>query len=201
MSEENFSPEDSLELIRGMIEKTKENISENSIFFLLWGWLSLIGFLGQFILKHIVQYDKHYRVWWIMVVGFVLSMYYGAKQGRKRKVKTFVGESMGYLWTGMAITFFILAIILSAMGWGNTIFPFYIMLYGLGTFVSGCFLKFKPLIIGGIIAWVLAIVGAFLPYDYQILAGAAAILFSYIIPGHLLNAVESMKKNNPASDV
>ena len=201
MSEEYFSPQDSLALIQGMIEKTKENISEKSVFFLLWGWLSFIGCLGQFILKHIVEYEKHYRVWWIMVIGFVLSGYYGSKLGKRRKVKTYIDESMGYLWTGMAITFLILAVILSAIGWGNTVFPFYMMLYGLGTFVSGCFLKFRPLIIGGIIAWVLAMIGAFLSYDYQILAGAAAILFSYIIPGHLLNALKKQKEHNAVANV
>jgi hypothetical protein len=201
MSEENFSPEDSLALIQGMIDKTKENISEKSIFFLIWGWLTFIACLGQFILKHIVNYEKHYQVWWLMMVGFVLSIYYGAKQGKKRRVKTYVQEGMDYLWTGMAITFFILAVILSSMGWGNTVFPFYTMLYGLGTFVSGSFLKFKPMIVGGIIAWVLAIAGTFLSYDYQILAGAAAILFSYIIPGHLLNALRKENEHNTITNV
>jgi len=201
MSEENFSPQDSLALIQGMINKTKENISEKSVFFLLWGWLTFIACLGQFILKHVINYEKHYQVWWIMLVGIVLSVYYGSRMGKRRKVKTYIDESMGFLWTGMAVSFFILTIILSAIGWANTVFPFYTLLYGLGTFVSGCFLKFKPLIIGAIVAWVLAIAGAFLSYDYQMLTGAAAILFSYIIPGHLLNALKKEKEHNAIANV
>ena len=60
------------------------------------------------------------------------------------------------------------------------------MLYGLGTFVSGNFLKFRPFVIGGIAAWVLAIASTFVSYDYQMLFGAAAILISYIIPAYML---------------
>ena len=86
----------------------------------------------------------------------------------------------------MGITFFIVSMILTKIGWGSTVFPFFMVLYGLGTFVSGSVIQFKPLIIGGIISWVLAVIAVYLQYDYQILMGALAILFSYIIPGHLL---------------
>jgi len=48
---------------------------------------------------------------------------------------------------------------------------------------------------------VLAIAGAFLSYDYQMLTGAAAILFSYIIPGHLLNALKKEKEHNAIANV
>lgn len=97
-----------------------------------------------------------------------------------------MGESMKYLWIGMGISYFVLSMILSKIGWGSAVFPFFIMLYGLGTFVSGGFLKFRPLIIGGIIAWVLAIGAAYVEYDYQMLFGAIAILISYIIPAYML---------------
>jgi len=56
----------------------------------------------------------------------------------------------------------------------------------LGTFVSGSIIRFRPLIFGGLIAWVLAVASTFVNYDYQMLFGAAAILISYIIPAHLL---------------
>jgi hypothetical protein len=65
--------------------------------------------------------------------------------------------------------------------------PFFILFYGMGTFISGKFLQFRPLVIGGIFNWVLALACLFVPYDYQMLLAALAILTSYIIPGHLLN--------------
>ena len=186
MTEENFSPQDSLRVIQSMIEKTRANISGNSHYFLLWGWLTFIGCTGQFILKTIVHYEKHYRVWWVTFIGIVASVYFSFRDGKTKRVKTYLDETMGYLWTGMAFSYFVLSVILTKMGWNTPVFPFFILLYGLGTFVSGCFLKFRPLIAGGILAWVIAMVAVYLSYDYQILAGSAAILVSYIIPGHLL---------------
>jgi hypothetical protein len=56
----------------------------------------------------------------------------------------------------------------------------------LGTFISGKLLKFTPLVVGGIINWILACIAGYLHYDYQMLLTAVAILTSYIIPGHLL---------------
>ena len=161
-------------------------MSDDSIYFLVWGWITFIGCAGQFILLEVVKYEKHYLVWLLVPVGVVFSVWQGIKDGKKSKVSTYVGDSMKYLWMGMGISFFVLSMILSRIGWGSPVFPFFIMLYGLGTFVSGQFLRFRPLIAGGIIAWVLAIASAYTDYSYQMLFGAAAILFSYIVPAYML---------------
>lgn len=186
MTNENFTPEQSLQLIRSMISKTKQNMSDNSIYFLVWGWLTFIACTGQFVLKNIFQYEKHYLVWTVIIIGVAFSIYQGRKEDTSVKAKTYVDENMKHLWAGMAISFFVLGMILTKLGWGTVIFPFFIMLYGLGTFVSGNFIQFRPLIIGGIIAWALAIGSTFVNYDYQMLFGAGAILISYIIPAHML---------------
>src|SRR3982750_4263282 len=101
MSEENLSPSESLRLIQSMIDKTKQDISNNAIYFLVWGWISFIACTGQFILKHIYNYPKHYYVWWLVIPGIVFSIYYGSKEDKSKKVKTYVGDSIRYLWIGM----------------------------------------------------------------------------------------------------
>lgn len=186
MTNDNFTPEQSLQLIQSMISKTKQNMSDNSIYFLVWGWLTFIACTGQFVLKNILRYEKHYLVWTVVFIGIAFSIYQSRREKAIIKAKTYVDDSMKHLWAGMAISFFVLGMILTRLGWGTVIFPFFIMLYGLGTFVSGNFIQFKPLIVGGIIAWVLAIGSTFVNYDYQMLFGAGAILISYIIPAHML---------------
>ena len=197
MAEENFSPQDSLQLIQSMIVKARKDIGDNSTQFLLWGWVTFIACTGQFILKHFFNYEKHYMVWILTLPAAVVSAVIGMKQGRdiEKKVMTYVGESMKYLWMGMGISFFVLSMILTKLGWGTSIFPFFILLYGLGTFISGMFLQFRPFVWGGLTAWVLAITCTFFNYDYQILFGAAAILISYIIPAYILRS-----KNKSALD-
>lgn len=186
MQEENFSPQQSLQLIQSMISKAKANFSENRFYFLLWGWVAFSCIMGQFILKVLVNYRHHYIVWAATIVAAIITMVHASRYNRTMP-RTYVGDSMSHLWTGMGISFFVLTVIITqANGGWNYAYPFFIMMYGLGTFVSGRMLQFTPLIIGGIINWFLAIVCAFLDFDYQLLVAAAAILCSYIIPGHLI---------------
>ena len=193
--EENFSPQDSLTLIQAMISKTKANLSENRIYFLLWGWVTFAAIIAQFILKVGLHTERHYLVWYIIIPTVIVSVLYSRRRRGKRAVRTYIGESMSSLWTGIGISFFVLSMIVSSKpaGW-NDAWPLFILFYGLGTFVSGRILKFRPLVIGGIINWSLAIASIFAGYDYQLLLAALAILTSYIIPGHLLGSY----KQNPS---
>lgn len=190
--EGNLSPQESLLLIQSMIEKAKSNIGRNRFYFLLWGWYTFFAIISQFILKVVFHYGRHYLVWWGVLPAAVITIVYTAKQNKSRRVRTYIGESMASLWTGVGISFFVLSVIISSskQGWMFS-YPFFILLYGLGTFISGRILKFTPLVVGGIANWLLACIAAFVHYDYQMLLAATAILISYIIPGHLLKA----KKN------
>src|SRR6478672_10513030 len=105
MKEDQFSPQESLMLIQSMIDKTKEEISGNSIYFLLWGWLVFIGCLLQYFLLVIIKSPRHYLAWLIIIVGVIFSVGYTIKSKQRRKVKTYVGDSMARLWTGMSISF------------------------------------------------------------------------------------------------
>ena len=187
--EDNFSPQQSLQVIQSMIEKTRANLSENSIYFLLWGWVTFGAILGQFFLKVVIGSQHHYLVWFITLPTAVITMVYSLRRHGRNSIKTYAGESMGFLWTGVGISFFVLCFIITTSdgGWA-TAWPYFILMYGLGTFVSGKILQFTPLIIGGIINWLLAIGSAFVHFDYQLLLAATAILISYIIPGHLLRS-------------
>jgi hypothetical protein len=189
--EENFSPQQSLQLIQSMIEKTRTNLGESRFYFLFWGWYVFLAIVAQFLLKVVVQTEYHPMVWLGVFPAAIIS-YIHAKKHKRSAPRTYIGDSMGSLWTGIGISFFVLSFIISKseQGWSNA-YPYFILFYGMGTFVSGRILKFTPLVIGGIFNWVLACIAAFVDYDYQMLLAAAAILTSYIIPGYLLNA----KKN------
>ncbi len=193
--EKELSPQESLDLIKTMINKTKDSVGDDSFYFLLWGWLVFICCITEFILKIYFQYPNHFVVWWCMPVAGVVSGIYGARQSKSQRVKSFVDEALNYLWIAIATSFIVLVIInmLNGQAW-QTAFTYYILLYAIGTFVSGSLLRFKPLIIGGLINFVLAAVSAKMNYDNQLLIGAIAILISYIIPGHLLRTRHQKQK-------
>lgn len=190
MAASNFSAEDSLRLIENMICKTRKDISYQSPYFLIWGWASFVASIGQFTLKVVFIYPYHYLVWLITIPCLIITFIYAARDSKRIKVKTYVSENMSMLWTGVGISFFVLSLIFIRLGWFNC-YPFYMMLYGLGSFVSGRILQFRPFLIGGIISWILAAIAIWFSFDYQALFAAAAILFSYIIPGHLIRRIET----------
>ncbi|HEU0064627.1 MAG TPA: hypothetical protein VFQ58_06335, partial [Flavisolibacter sp.] len=185
--EEQLSPQDSIILIRSMINKTKTNIAENSFYFLFWGWFAFIAILTQFFMKVVLHSPYNYIVWALTIPAVIFTIGYSYQKRKKRSVHTYIGENMGSLWTGIGITFFILCFIItqSRESWFYA-YPYFIMIYGLGTFVSGRIIRFKPLVIGGILNWILACASTFFIFDYQLLFAAVALLTSYIIPGHLL---------------
>ena len=76
-------------------------------------------------------------------------------------------------------------IISVSIGWLYA-WPFMILMYGLGTFISGKILQFKPMVVGGILNWLIAAACPFVPYNYQLLLAAAAIATSYLIPAYLI---------------
>ncbi|GAA4317896.1 hypothetical protein [Flaviaesturariibacter amylovorans] len=188
---EPFSPQDSLALIRTMIDKTRFSLRENRFYFLLWGWVAFIAMLLQFFLKAVLHYRHHYMVWLATLPAVLVTIWY-SKRHRQRGPRTYVGDAMSVLWLGIGCSFFVLSVIISRSetGWYGA-FPFFILFYGLGTFISGKLLAFRPMVIGGIINWALAIGCAWAPYDYQILIGAAAIATSYLIPGYLLGRTKN----------
>ena len=192
-SDKDLTPQESLQLIRSMIESTKSTISDNSHFFLLWGWTTLVGCLLQYYLMVIAKYAHHYYAWFVTPIAVLLHVIFIYKYKRQERVKTFISEAMSYVWVIVGLSYMALAIVFSKIGW-QYCFPFYIMLYGIGTYISGSLLKFIPMKIGGAVCLALVAVAPFLDYSLQMLLSAFAILISYIIPGHLLR--NQYERNN-----
>ena len=185
-SANEFSLQESLQLIRSMIESTKHSFSDKSHYFLVWGWATMVACIVQYVLLVIVRSPYHSVAWTAMIVAFILHIIFMCKDSKEeQKVKTFVGEATGTVWMSIGFAFFTLPFIFYKIGW-EYCFPFYILLYGIGTFISGRLLKFRPLMIGGAGCLLLVIFTAYFRYEQQILVAAFAILISYIIPGHLL---------------
>jgi len=126
-----------------------------------------------------------------MFGGGIVSGIAGYRLGKRAKAKTMFDTAMAYLWGGFVITLFII-LFTSASGiisWkaSNILI---IALYGLGTFVSGGLLKFKPLIIGGVFSWAIAVTTIFIPELYSMLMVALSIVVTYLVPGYMLKSKE-----------
>lgn len=187
--ETNLTQQQSLKIIQEMIATSKNNLKDNSFFFLLWGWLVLIASLSNFVLIQI-GHEYAYLPWPVlMILGGITSGVAGYRIGKKAKVISHVDKMVMFLWWGFMVVMMIILFMagFNKIDW-NVTHPLIISLYGLGTFVSGGVLKFKPLIIGGIASWIISIIAFFVTPEYVLLLIALSIIIAYLIPGYMLKA-------------
>jgi hypothetical protein len=176
-----------LEIIQQMIQRVKGSVRDNSFMYLLWGWLVLAASLGHYILQFVVEFDKPWLTWaTLMPLGGIISGIYNARESRNEKVKTYVGEFLGYLVVAFLVGLFTVLFFMHQLG--ESCYPMVMLMYGIWLFVSGGALQFRPLVVGGLINWGLAIGAFFVHFQFQLLMLSAAVLLGYIIPGHLLRA-------------
>lgn len=183
--EKVFNKEESIELIERMMLSGRKSFSKNSFLYLLWGWLAFIASLAFYFLM-VSGYKNAAIVWNLMLVGAVIHIIYIVRTSKNKKVKTLTDVFLSYLWIGFSISIWLIVYIYSKSGWGITSYPIIICLYGLGTFTSGGAMEFKPLILGGVSCWILAVLALFVSLEHQLLILPLAVLLSYIIPGHML---------------
>lgn len=186
MQQENFSPKDSLQLIDCMINQAKNRFSENGFLYLLWGWLILFCSVGHFVLIKLKWFAHPEIIWASCWVAVIFQIIYLAKTTKKETVKTYSDEIIKYIWISFGICMFLLFFIVGKGNGWNNIYPLFLMLYGVPTFLSGVVMQFKTLKIGGIICWALALCSAFIPSIYGLLLLAIAVAAAWIIPGYLL---------------
>jgi len=181
---EKMTGEESLRIITEMINKTKINIRQSSFHLLFWGWLIFACSMSDYLLWKFTDFTHPFYVWILVVPGALVSIVYGFITGRKEKVHTYADRL--YMWTWMG--FMISAIVLFIVQWQrmDLVAPYILMLAGFPTFLSGIILKFKPLVIGGIIFWLIAVIVSFAGPSVAPLGMPVAVITGYLIPGYML---------------
>ncbi len=183
---ENLSPADSLQLINSMINQAKNRFSENGFLYLLWGWLVFFCSIAHFILLK-MDFFKHPEIIWVSCwLAVIFQVVYLSRRKKKENVKTYSENIINYIWMSFGICMLVIFIIVSKTNNWYIINSLILLLYGTPTFLSGIAMQFKPLVIGGIVCWGLAIVSVFVMPIYVLLLLSTAVIVAWIIPGYLL---------------
>ncbi len=193
MENENFQPEESLQLINTMISRAQNKLSENGFLFIFWGWLVFAVAIAFFVMQKL-NMENSAMIWFAMPAGGIFTMIYVMRQNKKEKVKSFVDDYMAFIGTAFGISLTIILV----MGWKLQLscYPMVILLYALTTFITGGILKFKPLIICGALSFPICIAAFFVDFNSQILLLALSVFVSYVIPGHLLQSKFKQQNKN-----
>lgn len=184
-----MTPAESLRLIETMIAQAKRSFQRQSYYFLLWGILLIAAMLFNYVMVLRGSAIGGYA-WPVMgIVGGILSFLYGAREGRSRAVTSPMDRVIMWLWMAFVAT---LLITLFAGSAGEDEMPIasIIVLTGLPTFVTGQLMRFRPLVLGGVLFWVLGGAAYFVPMSVTVWLFIAAIFFGYLVPGYLLKRQE-----------
>jgi hypothetical protein len=189
---DNFSAQQSLDLISSMIRQAKGNVGRSSFYFLLWGWvIAFCNFAMYIIFKFTDFSDYASYVWLLLIPTWIVTILYGRKEEKNRLVTTHLDSIMKWLWISMAISILPAWLLGAKLNW--MVNAVILMPVGAATFLSGIIMKFKPLLVGGVTIWVCGIICYFIhPYDQNLVGGIATIL-GYLIPGYML---KNQKENN-----
>jgi hypothetical protein len=186
MEQEKLAPLQSLQLIESMINQAKNRLSDNGHLYLLWGWVILVCSLGHFAGIRWQLVERPEWIWSLTWGAFLYQTVYLIRDKRKTLVSTYTDQILKAVWMVFVGCGLIMGIVVSRGGSWQTMYPLILMLYGVPTILSGAILHFRPLIFGGIICWVLSIIGAFIPLLYNLLLVAIAVISAWIIPGYLM---------------
>jgi hypothetical protein len=193
----SLSPEESLKIISEMITRTKEEYSNNSFFFLLWGYLISFACILHFgLIRYLLIAGFHSKigilsaVLWVSVVltGIIIQYVYIARIGKLKKVKTYIGEFMALNWQVNGL----LIIVAGLFCWKYNIqpSPFILAISGAATFISGVLIKHRPFITGSLFMLIISIATLWINNEYQLLLTALAIILGYLLPGYSLKTLK-----------
>lgn len=190
---DSFDENQSLKVIREMIQVSQKKLRNDGILFLLWGWISFINYFfleyltSVCITTHqIMQVVRPLRMI-LPVVGIAYTIYYIVKQ--RKKVQTYIGISLRYVWFSLFGCMVLINLIQFNVN-HNINFqlqhPIFMVLIAFAIIVTGGILRYKMIIAGGIIFGILAYIASYFELNAQLLVEAIAWLIAFIIPGHLL---------------
>ncbi len=185
-----FTPEQSLKLIDTMISQAKRSFHRMSFYFLLWGVLITLAMAAQLITAHLAPGKEAWGWVIVSITGGLTSAWYGAREGRREQVQTMADRVLMWLWVGYMITLFGTLIGAGLAGYTTPVGAI-MLLTGLPTFTTGQMLRFRPLIAGGMLFWVLGSISFFVDPTWVGILNITGMVFGYIVPGILLKRQEN----------
>jgi hypothetical protein len=194
-TEKMMTAEESLQLIGQTIANYKRNYKEESFYFLLWGWITVLASISQFAIIKVLLIYKYFHlintlsfINWGLYLFVGIFLQYRHRHNSVSAVSSHLAKFISILWrvNGLAILFSLF------ISYKLKTFPvpLILLIIGISTLTNGMIIKFRPLIYGGISLFIFCALSSFFPDENQLLIYSCAIVLGYIIPGYLLKSTK-----------
>lgn len=186
---DQLTHEESLSLITEMISQAKRNVAQGggSNHILLWGWTIAFANFGHYALDYF-GFGAPYMIWLITIPTAIASIIMGRRMGQSGVVGH-IDRVYGKVWLAAGVGIVISLAMMQKIGFNHN--GVILVIAGMGMFITGSLLKFRPIMIGSFVLWIAAIISFNLPIMQQYLLSGAAIVLGYLVPGYMLKKAES----------
>jgi hypothetical protein len=220
--EKKLSERESLALITSMINQAKQSYNDTGLSAMMWGAVIAVCSLVQLAQLHF-GFRLPFNIYLLTIIAVVPQVMISIREKKSRKATAYDDVYMNYVWLGFGIAMFLLIIMNRAVihVWGPVageydkailkksafqfyeyMSSFYLLLYGLPTFITGTACRFRPMLLGGILCWVFCVVALFTNFKIDLLLVAAAAIAAWFIPGIIMQKeYKKAKKQIGASGV
>jgi len=189
-----FDENQSFQVIKEMIRISQKKLKNDGVLFILWGWVMFYSGLSGYIVREVLlshRFEKFLgvfgKVFGLLVVAY--TVYYIWRQ--RKKVQTYIGISLRYVWISMVGCFVLINLIqynvLHQINF-ELQHPLFMVIMAFSIVVTGGILRYKLIIIGGILFGIIALISSYFRLSYQLLFESCAWFIAFVIPGHYLYA-------------
>ena len=174
--------------MRGEVMSRKDVTGEN--LFLAWGYPTVLVLLAEF--AALMIWNENWCAWlWagIPLISTPLMIYFLNIDYDRTHSRTHDQNNILVMWIFIGVASCIGGGLMGFSGvFRQAFFAYLSLLCGMGCFMTGIILHFRPKVVCGIIASVLSIVPLFFQgelWPWQLLFTSFTVIISLIVPGHL----------------
>ncbi|HPH86472.1 MAG TPA: hypothetical protein PLC48_13470 [Ferruginibacter sp.] len=209
-----LTEKESLALISQMINKAKNAYHSTGVGAMLWGAVIAICSLVKLSEIHF-NYTFPFDIYLLTLLAIIPQIYISVKEKKQKPVKSYDDIFLDYVWLAFGISIFLLVHInasvfgswepvaveyksltghSAAFRFSEFVSPFFLLLYGMPTFITGAACKFKPMLYGGIFCWLCCIVTVYTNIKIDLLLTAFSAIIAWFIPGLFMEKEYRMAK-------
>lgn len=209
-----MSEQESLQLITQMIQTARSSFHDSGTSAILWG--SVVGFCGLLgFAQRMWDFSIGFDVWLLTLVALIPQLWITMRNKRQKVVKKHDDEMTDAIWLTYGISVFALMFYWNVIpyssqhllemdqvqllrkdlatgvieNWRPSVFSAFsllLILFSIPTLATGVGKRFRPMIIGAVICYILFIVSCFVSGTWDQLLGGLAGIFNWFIPGLIL---------------
>jgi hypothetical protein len=205
-TEQQMTEKESLALIAQMIGRAKNAYHDTGVSAMMWGAVIAVCALVKCAELHF-DFRLPFDIFLLTFAAIIPQIIIGMREKKMRRARTYEDITMGYVWWTFGISIFLLSLITNIMFPGmqrlaadyrqlsgnapafklsEYTSSLFLLLYGMPTFITGGIMKFKPMLLGGILCWVCCVAALFTPVKIDLLLTASAAFCAWFIPGVIM---------------